>query len=390
MTKRKPQIAVLFPAFLGGGAEAVCLWIIEALKGEYDLTLFTFSDINFDVLNRFYATCLSMEDIRVIRLFPKLPRFVSDSYSFFSLRQHLLCRYFKNVGRDFDISISAFNEMDMGRPGIQYIHYPMFGLGHEPARRIVGHPDSTFRRIYRSICRKFSKFSDVRMKQNATITNSQWTAHIIKQTYQMDAHVIYPPVVADFPDVPWEKRENGFVCIARLVGEKNADKAVRILEMVREQGHDVHIHIISGKSDPKHLKRIEKLRKESSCRVFLEEKLTRQNLYQIVANHKYGIHVRENEQFGIGVAEMVKAGCIPLIPAKGGQVEIIGENELLAFDHEDEAARKIVDILLNEQLQVELRRFLARRVNLFTVDRFKAQIREQITRFCEIQKSDQN
>ena len=36
---QKKSVAVFYPLFSGGGAEAVCLWILEALKETYDLTL---------------------------------------------------------------------------------------------------------------------------------------------------------------------------------------------------------------------------------------------------------------------------------------------------------------------------------------------------------------
>ena len=42
------KIAVYYPAFLGGGAETVALWMLEALKEKYELTLFTVSDVDFE------------------------------------------------------------------------------------------------------------------------------------------------------------------------------------------------------------------------------------------------------------------------------------------------------------------------------------------------------
>ena len=61
--------------------------------------------------------------------------------------------------------------------------------------------------------------------------------------------MLYPPVAAEFPAVPWEQKENGFVCVGRVVPEKRMDAAVRILEKVREAGHDVHLHILGSLDD---------------------------------------------------------------------------------------------------------------------------------------------
>lgn len=41
-TTPNKRLAIYYPCFMGGGAEAVGLWILEALKNDYDLTLYTF------------------------------------------------------------------------------------------------------------------------------------------------------------------------------------------------------------------------------------------------------------------------------------------------------------------------------------------------------------
>ena len=50
MFNRK-KIAFYYPYFTGGGAEAVGLWMIQALMDKYDITLFTVGSINIYKLN---------------------------------------------------------------------------------------------------------------------------------------------------------------------------------------------------------------------------------------------------------------------------------------------------------------------------------------------------
>ena len=57
-----------------------------------------------------------------------------------------------------------------------------------------------------------------------------------------------------------------------------------------------------------------------------------------MAQHRYGIHTMENEHFGIGVAEMVRAGCIPFVHDSGGPVEIVGGRSELRFRDAPEGA----------------------------------------------------
>jgi hypothetical protein len=48
-TSTNQKIAIFYPNFGGGGAESVCLWMLEALRKKYDLTLFTFSDVDIKI-----------------------------------------------------------------------------------------------------------------------------------------------------------------------------------------------------------------------------------------------------------------------------------------------------------------------------------------------------
>ncbi|MFM6057174.1 MAG: glycosyltransferase family 1 protein, partial [Microcystis aeruginosa] len=65
------KIAIYYPCFSGGGAEAVALWMMEALKDKYHLTLITFADLDWQRLNLMYGTTLNAQSIKVDSLLPK-------------------------------------------------------------------------------------------------------------------------------------------------------------------------------------------------------------------------------------------------------------------------------------------------------------------------------
>jgi len=366
----KPKVAVLFPAFLGGGAESVCAWMLEALKTQYEPTLFTFSPIELESLNRMYATELSNGQVRVetARLPRWVPSHLGTSHRYLTLRQHLLIRYFKQRKETYDIVVSAFNEMDLGRPGLQYVHFPMVGRGHEAARRMVGYPDSAGRRLCRAACRLLSDFSDKRMRQNYTIANSHWTAALIERLYHVNPVVVHPPVVAGCPEIPWEERENGFVLIARVVPDKKLERAIRIVGQLRARGADAHLHVI-GAGDHKYQSSLKNLAGDADW-IFWEGELSRAEFNSLLARHRYGIHTRENEHFGIGIAEMLKSCCIPFVPANGGPMEIVGGEERLIFRDEDEAVGKIMEVIGSPRLQMELKVRLRERAYLFSTEKF--------------------
>ena len=221
MTKK---IAILYPLFLGGGAESVTLWMLQALIDQYDLTLFTFSYLDFAQLDRQFGTQLDGAGVHLHIPFRSL-KSIRDmqGYSLMTVRQHLLAYSFRNIRQEFDLAIAAFNEMDLGCRGIQYIHVPLFGHGNEKARKALRYPTSPIRTLYQRACEILSGYSDERMKQNVTLTNSPWTAKLIKQSYQIDAGVLYPPVSLNAPVVHWRERENGFICSGRISPDKNLE-----------------------------------------------------------------------------------------------------------------------------------------------------------------------
>ena len=377
MTQNK--IAILFPAFFGGGAEFVTAWMIESLKTNYRVSLFTFSRIDFSKLNSQFGTTLSKEDVDVRVIYPFLGLLSNPQiYTLMTIRQHLLAAYFRKICLDFDLSIAAFNEMDLGKQGIQYIHVPLFGHGNEKARRILNYPTSPARTLYQRTCELLTGYSNERMKMNITLTNSQWTADLIKKSYGIDAQILRPLVFLTPSETTWDKRENGFVLSGRLTPDKNIETAIEIIRRVRQKQHKVHLHIISSGFDSKYRKKIIGLCDKNAQWLFYHENLNRAEFSQILSQHRYGIHTRANETFGISIAEIVSAGCIPFIPSKGGQVEITGNNSALQFETVDEAVNKISLILNSNPLQKFHLKSLAARKELFTPNTFRDKLRLHI------------
>ncbi|MEO0984335.1 MAG: hypothetical protein AAFY20_02180 [Cyanobacteria bacterium J06639_14] len=124
----KKRVAVWQPYFLGGGAEAVALWILEALYSDYEVTLYTLSSIDLSWLDAMYSTQLADKPITVKT---QLPKWLNQPADFLisnnkMLRMSLIywtIRYFKSVASQYDVVFSAFNSLDMGQSGIQYLHW---------------------------------------------------------------------------------------------------------------------------------------------------------------------------------------------------------------------------------------------------------------------------
>ncbi|GAB4379337.1 MAG: hypothetical protein Kow00121_33290 [Elainellaceae cyanobacterium] len=364
---QKAKIAVFYPAFLGGGAEAVGLWILEALKQNYDLTLFTTSGVDFNHLNALYGTNLSADLVNVQSLFPTSARpiinaLIANCYQVRMVLFHLLIRYLKSNKDDYHLLISAYNAVDFGKKGLQYIHW---------IKVLEAHP------IYNRI----SNFSRDHACTNLSITNSHAVSNLAKKEYGFDASVVYPPVVIDSLDLPWHAKENAFICSGRLTKAKEPHRVISILKRVREQGFDIKLYLTGGGGGAypwRYTSFIKKLVKENSSWITLYEDLKYEDYVKVVSKCKYGIHFK-TEPFGISIAEMVRSGAIPFVKSKGGQVEIVGEhNQALFFDSENEAVEKIIRVLNNPDQQEKLLDGLAQQKHLFSTQRFITEMNQVV------------
>jgi glycosyltransferase involved in cell wall biosynthesis len=370
-----------------GGANGVAAWIIEALKEEHALSVLTWTPIDVASINRFYGTSLRTLDFTVRTVDPilrslmdRLPRRMGK------LRTSLLFRVCTRIKDDYDVIISAYNEADFGRRGIQYIHFPRAYQFHQNGDL----PRDPFSRAlitaYYDLCRRISAFSFERMKQNLTLVNSHWTASKVRERHGIEATTVYPPVLGIFPEVPWEDREDGFIVIGRITPEKELDKIIDNLAAVRSQGWEVHLHVVGSPDDRRYYKRILRRVRENASWVFLEQDLSREELVRLISMHRYGIHGMAEEHFGIAVAELVWAGCLVFVPRGGGQVEIVDGDERLLYGAADEAVAKIALVMSDPDAQRSLRAYLASRKQLFSTERFMRRIREVVRDFGETRR----
>jgi glycosyltransferase involved in cell wall biosynthesis len=211
------------------------------------------------------------------------------------------------------------------------------------------------------------------------IANSRWSADVLKKRHGAAAEVLYPPVPGEFPSVVPPEKENGFVCLGRIAPEKRVEQAVEIVEAVRNRGHDVHLHVIGGLGGD-YGDSIRRLCETRKSWVSLEGPLYGKQKCEMLSRHRYGIHACRGEAFGIAVAEMVKAGCIPFVPAEGGAAEIVNHSAL-TYANVEEAADKIDAVLRQEALQDDLRGHLALRGQQFSPQRFMEGIRKAVEEF---------
>ena len=365
-----------------GGSEARVMWLIEALKRDFDVTVLTTRGWNRTELNSFYGTQVQENEVKVrIAPVPWLVRHLSVS----ALRGACYQRFARRIAGEYEVRISAYNPTDWGLPAIHFIadfswHRKLRERLHPPSPGFL-YRDTPLRRAYLGIASAIGSLSgrDV-LRDDMVIANSLWTAATIKEYCGVDcAAVVYPSVWTEFPDIPWEDKEEAFVMIGRIAPEKQVERAIEILDAVRKCGHSIHFHLCGQIENDLYGRRVARLCQDHAGWIVPEGRVIGARKAQILAHCRFGIQTCGAEAFGISVAEMVKAGAIVFAPADGGQTEILDQPDLL-FSTVNEAVEKILAVLENPSQQSAIRAHLARRSEIFNAERFMEAARVQVMR----------
>lgn len=350
--------------------------MIEALRKEHRVDVLTWEPPNLEKIDRFFGTALSRNELQLILIPSLYKRLLSLSLTPTALlRGNMLLRYGRTLRRDYDLLVTANNESDLGGRGVQYVYYPKLDRERPPLDFRWYHRLPLILSGYYWFCAKATGFSLGRMKSNVTLATSNWIGDRMRKLHGIDSLTVYPPVAGEFRNVPWEKRQNGFVCIGRISPEKRIELMIEILARVRRRCSEIRLHIIGTADDRAYTSRIRQEVRRNADWIFLHEDLSRAALVDLVSSNRYGIHGMRDEHFGMGVAEMLRAGCVVFVPDSGGQVEIVGGDERFLYRDAEEASAKIIQTLTDAQRQQSMRSYLERRKHLFSAELFAERIR---------------
>ncbi len=380
------KIAIYHPIFGNGGGEAVCMNVIEALQGSHDLTLYTISDIDRRELNEYFNTNVNHIAVENTGFVTKG---LNLSYEFLNsmsesglgrLHASIFGQQLRPKLTDYDLVISTFGEFRFEAPSVQYVHYPLYNKSSIPD---VIESRGSIRRIYDGVCEIASGNWRKSIDPEIMLANSEWTANLNERVHGVPTRTIYPPVdTAGFQPKPWEQRKNGFVAIGRMDPSKRIEDLIEIAEQLQERGHDYPLHIIGPKHDKRYYKKMQE-RASQNNRIFLEGKVSREKLIELICSYKYALHGMHHEHFGIVVAEFVAGGAIPFIHDSGGQKEIVGDEKQLRYASIQDAVDKIDSVLTSPSEQMRLKENLPNIEEQFGKKRFQRQINNVVEDLIE-------
>jgi len=375
---KRPSVLIAHPYLHpSGGGNSVAAWAVEALRDEYDVTLALLGPLDCEAVNRSFGTSLRPKDF-TLRIAPPVLRALLRCFPTPGalLQQCVTMRWAQTLDRKkrFDALLSTQNEADLGRPGLQYVHYPWAYLPRPDIEMHWYHHIPGVLNGYRDFCRRVARASDDGLRRNLSLANSEFVSDRIRDVHGVESKILYPPVPGGFPLVAMEDRVHGIVALGRMHGCKRWELAVEIADRVRRQGVELSLTLISHRDDIEYGARLEALAATRPWFRILFN-LPRHELVKEVARHRYGLHTMEHEHFGIAPAELQRAGCITFVHRSGGPMEIVGHRKELMFGDADEACERICRVAQDPALAADLRSFAEERGRFFSEDRFCAELR---------------
>ncbi len=201
---------------------------------------------------------------------------------------------------------------------IHYVHNP-YEFVPDPAP--LGNNTSFMNFLAEKYVIKENDFS------NIVLANSSSTrTECIKRWNREDCVVLYPPIKVDEIPVcdPLAKKD---ICIvlSRIDPAKRIELAIEAFssEILRDKKLFI-IGYVSKDNEYYYYKLADLCRKHSNISIF--PNLKRDELLALLSKAKVFFHPRPNEHFGIATVEAMAAGCIPVVHASRGPLEVIVNN----------------------------------------------------------------
>ncbi|MBL8090298.1 MAG: glycosyltransferase [Anaerolineales bacterium] len=174
------------------------------------------------------------------------------------------------------------------------------------------------------------------------VANSHWTASHVKEAWNRESQVIYPPVdVKRF--APAKEQENFYLLVSRLVPYKLTPEIVKAFNELK-----LPLIVVGDGTD------IEILRKIAKDNIQILGYQPDEVVTDLMNRAKAFVYMA-TEDFGIAMAEAQAAGCPVIAYYKGGASEIVkdGETGLLFKEQTSvsliEAVRKFESMKLNSK-----------------------------------------
>jgi glycosyltransferase involved in cell wall biosynthesis len=325
--------------------------MVHALAQRHVVHTLTASDWSPGETNTFYGTAIDAAAVQR-HVIPAPWRWLAGlpEDRLTRLRLCSVLHQARAIASQYDLLICADHFAVFPRPGIQYVYFP--AKLQPPAARLKPLVD-----VYYALCDRLLGAPWTDAIRNTTVVTSQWTVDGLKRLGEvLDAMVLYPPVVDPGVGLPWQERDNTFLCVGRFVPSKRIDTSIAIVTRVRAGAiPNARLVVVGSAVDSAYHQRIREEAGREGTWIEFREDLSRSELNALMRRSRYGIQAMKDEHFGMATAEMAAAGCLVFAHDSGGSPEVLNHERELLWTTEDDAVEKISAINSAAALALRLR-----------------------------------
>lgn len=359
---------------LGGRLDLIVHFIkvLNSIHITPDIVAFSFSDLNEEKIRETYAIDINFRLNRLNSVFSKLP------YEFNIMGFNLALNKIK---KDYDLFINSNNTAIFmpGKGNIVYLHFPRKFRALSRLESIhtfspKKKPVFSFKGLYFAVVSLIYRLYRKPKKGTQILCNSEFTRNAFEGVYPNNkepVYVVYPPYRAG-KVISKGRKQKWVVNIGRFAPDKGQ------LELIGQAARcpEFHFHLIGfAREGNEYLAACrKKLEQEPLPNVTLHPNAGPEEKDALLTNAMAYIHTKPNEPFGLGILQgIVEGNCIPIVPASGGQKEIVPYPELQYRSLEEigEKLQYISDDAVRESLLLKLKRHAEQ----YEFSRFSEQIR---------------
>lgn len=336
-----------------GGGERVCLEIIDVLLNMgFRVTLATIEPTDWAKITKIFG--VKKPPIEEITLLGK----TLGSFKRLSIYKRLLSSILiPKLRKNHELIINTHGDVLIVPCDINYMHFPTFALRDRGLffESDIKYQKSFFWKIYFAPYSLMEDFAKEITPPKVILTNSKFSAYIIRRFLKRRAIVVYPPVdvVKIMNKVKKVKREDIVISIGRIAQDKHYEKIPLIASKTPS-----HVKfIIMGTRSPETEKVISEIRRNmkkynvSKDRVLILVDVPEEVKIKIMNKAKVFLHAMKCEHFGMAVVEAMATGLIPVVHKSGGPwFDILDKKQGVygyAYKNVEEASSYIVAALNN-------------------------------------------
>ncbi len=292
----------------------------------------------------------------------------------------------KSVKQRFDLNVNeAFTKNGLSTFGYDLFFFVSDGsIPFSLAKRNILHFQVPFKfyngqNILNKL--KFSRFSHV-------VCNSNFTKKSIDETFGITSEVLYPPV--DVENFKPGKKENIILGVGRFFAPMHPKKQEEMIQAFIKMKSDWQLVLIGGVTGEESIESVKQLKKiakgynikiiTDSTLDVLKDYYSRAKLFWHAAGFGEDLkrYPEKAEHFGMSTVEAMAAGCVPIVFAGGGQIEIVNEKNGFLWKTIDELESKTQQLILDNILMGKLSKQAILDAKNFSKEKFFQNLNEII------------